>query len=79
MTRNEDKDLADSDTRGYSRRKVEDLKKRLKMINDNDNDLFVSIHLMPFLQRDGAEHKPFMPLILKKMPGQQNSFRMSFG
>lgn len=45
MTRETDKDLADPDTRGYSRRKVEDLKKRLKMINKSDNDLFLSIHL----------------------------------
>ena len=45
MTRETDTDLADPDTRGYSRRKVEDLKKRLKMINGTDNDLFIIIHL----------------------------------
>lgn len=45
MTRETDTDLAASDTRGYSRRKVEDLKTRLKMINEGDNDFFVSIHL----------------------------------
>lgn len=57
MTRETDKDLADDDTRGYSRRKVEDLKKRLKMINNTDNDLFVSIHLnaIPSSRWSGAQ------------------------
>jgi N-acetylmuramoyl-L-alanine amidase len=57
MTRDTDKDLADDDTRGYSRRKVEDLKKRLKMINDSDNDFFVSIHLnaIPSSRWSGAQ------------------------
>jgi N-acetylmuramoyl-L-alanine amidase len=57
MTRETDTDLADSGTRGYSRRKVEDLKKRLKMINDKDNDFFVSIHLnaIPSSRWSGAQ------------------------
>lgn len=57
MTRDTDTDLADPDTRGYSRRKVEDLKKRIKMINDSDNDFFVSIHLnaIPSSQWSGAQ------------------------
>lgn len=57
MTRETDTDLADSDTRGYSRRKVEDLRKRLKMINKTDNDLFVSIHLnaIPSSRWSGAQ------------------------
>ncbi|MDN3019700.1 N-acetylmuramoyl-L-alanine amidase CwlD [Paenibacillus sp. BSR1-1] len=57
MTRDTDKDLADDDTKGYSRRKVEDLKKRLKMINDSDNDFFVSIHLnaIPSSRWSGAQ------------------------
>ncbi|WP_413304612.1 N-acetylmuramoyl-L-alanine amidase CwlD [Bacillus sp. 1P10SD] len=57
MTRETDTDLADDDTRGYSRRKVEDLKKRLKMINNTDNDLFVSIHLnaIPSSRWSGAQ------------------------
>lgn len=45
MTREEDKDLADDGTRGYSRRKVEDLKKRLAMINESEANFFVSVHL----------------------------------
>ena len=40
MTREEDIDLADEDTKGYRRRKVEDLKKRLKMINKPEIDFF---------------------------------------
>lgn len=57
MTRETDKDLADSGTRGYSRRKVEDLKKRLKLINHSDIDLFVSIHLnaIPSSRWSGAQ------------------------
>ena len=57
MTRETDTDLADSDTRGYSRRKVEDLKNRLKMINNADNDFFVSIHLnaIPSPRWSGAQ------------------------
>lgn len=57
MTRETDKDLADPGTRGYSRRKVEDLKKRLKMINHSDIDLFVSIHLnaIPSSRWSGAQ------------------------
>ncbi|MBO0961505.1 N-acetylmuramoyl-L-alanine amidase CwlD [Neobacillus sp. MM2021_6] len=57
MTREKDEDLAASDTKGLSRRKVEDLKKRLKMINDTDNDLFVSIHLnaIPSPRWSGAQ------------------------
>lgn len=57
MTREKDQDLADPDTRGYSRRKVEDLKERLRMINDSDNDLFVSIHLnaIPSSKWSGAQ------------------------
>lgn len=45
MTREADKDLADSDTKGLSRRKSADLKNRLELINKSDADLFLSIHL----------------------------------
>ncbi|WP_340084516.1 N-acetylmuramoyl-L-alanine amidase CwlD [Siminovitchia sp. FSL H7-0308] len=45
MTREEDTDLADPDIRGLSKRKTADLKKRLKLINESDADLFISIHL----------------------------------
>ncbi|MBM7650551.1 N-acetylmuramoyl-L-alanine amidase [Bacillus ectoiniformans] len=45
MTREEDVDLAARETKGYSVRKAEDLKKRLHLINDSDADLYLSIHL----------------------------------
>jgi N-acetylmuramoyl-L-alanine amidase len=45
MTRETDSDLADKDTRGYSRRKAEDLRKRVALINESEADLFISIHL----------------------------------
>lgn len=45
MTREMDSDLADKDTRGYRRRKVEDLRKRVALINESEADLFISIHL----------------------------------
>ncbi|MBX9971502.1 N-acetylmuramoyl-L-alanine amidase CwlD [Cytobacillus firmus] len=57
MTREEDKDLAPEGTRGYSRRKVEDLKKRLEMINTSNSDFYVSIHLnsIPSPRWSGAQ------------------------
>ena len=57
MTRETDHDLADEETSGYSRRKVEDLKKRLKMINGSEADMFVSIHLnaIPSARWSGAQ------------------------
>ncbi|MCM2591608.1 N-acetylmuramoyl-L-alanine amidase CwlD [Rossellomorea marisflavi] len=57
MTREEDVDLADEDTKGYSRRKVEDLHERLKRINDSEADLYLSVHLnsIPSAQWSGAQ------------------------
>lgn len=45
MTREEDKDLAGADTRGYSKRKTEDLKTRVRFIEERQADLLVSIHM----------------------------------
>lgn len=57
MTRDEDKDLANKGTRGYSNRKREDLKKRLEMINESEADLFISVHLnsIPSPRWSGAQ------------------------
>ncbi|RLQ91725.1 N-acetylmuramoyl-L-alanine amidase CwlD [Falsibacillus albus] len=57
LTREKDQDLAAEDTKGYSRRKTEDLKKRLKLINESKADLFISIHLnsIPSPQWSGAQ------------------------
>ncbi|MBE9917322.1 N-acetylmuramoyl-L-alanine amidase CwlD [Paenibacillus donghaensis] len=48
MTREGDYDLAEAETKGYSKRKTEDLKRRAKMIEDTKADLFLSIHLNSF-------------------------------
>lgn len=57
MTREEDKDLADESTRGLSRRKTEDLKRRLEMINESEANFYVSIHLnsIPSPKWSGAQ------------------------
>lgn len=57
MTRETDTDLAAEGTKGLSRRKTEDLHKRLKIINESDGDLYVSIHLnaLPQSQYRGAQ------------------------
>ncbi len=48
MTRETDTDLANEKTRGYSRRKTEDLMKRAQMVNQSQGDLLISIHLNSF-------------------------------
>lgn len=57
LTRDEDVDLADENTKGYSRRKGEDLKKRVNIINESEADLYLSIHLnaIPSSRWSGAQ------------------------
>jgi len=45
MTRVDDRDLASPQTKGFSRRKTEDLKNRAQLIKEANPDLFVTIHL----------------------------------
>ncbi|GAA4873514.1 N-acetylmuramoyl-L-alanine amidase CwlD [Paenibacillus vulneris] len=45
MTRESDQDLAEPSTKGYSKRKTEDLLARAQFISQQKADLFVSIHL----------------------------------
>lgn len=45
MTRETDVDLADKGLKGYSKRKVQDLKRRLNLINESEADFFATIHL----------------------------------
>ncbi|CAM4085674.1 N-acetylmuramoyl-L-alanine amidase CwlD [Mesobacillus thioparans] len=45
MTRETDIDLADKGLKGYSKRKVQDLKRRLDLINESEADFFATIHL----------------------------------
>lgn len=57
LTREEDKDLAAEDTRGYSRRKSEDIRNRLTFIHEKEADLFITIHLnaLPSSKWSGAQ------------------------
>ncbi|GAF10281.1 N-acetylmuramoyl-L-alanine amidase [Paenibacillus pini JCM 16418] len=57
LTREGDYDLALQDTKGYSKRKTEDLKQRVKLIEDKRADLFMSIHLnsIPSNRWSGAQ------------------------
>ncbi|MFC0013827.1 MULTISPECIES: N-acetylmuramoyl-L-alanine amidase CwlD [Allobacillus] len=45
MTRESDIDLAAEGTRGLSKRKSEDIRNRVKFIQEKDPDLFISVHL----------------------------------
>jgi N-acetylmuramoyl-L-alanine amidase len=57
MTREKDQDLADENTRKLRHRKWEDLKERRSIINGNNADLFISIHLnsLPSSRWRGAQ------------------------
>ncbi|ASK61582.1 N-acetylmuramoyl-L-alanine amidase CwlD [Virgibacillus phasianinus] len=57
LTRERDMDLADADTKGLARRKAEDIRNRLKMIENKQADLFISIHLnaLPSTKWSGAQ------------------------
>ncbi|SFM25001.1 N-acetylmuramoyl-L-alanine amidase CwlD [Salibacterium qingdaonense] len=65
MTREGDYDLAGSDVKGYSRRKTEDLHKRLDIVNESGGDLFLSLHLnaVPSTRWSGAQtfYQPSVP------------------
>lgn len=45
LTREDDHDLADKNTKGLSRRKSEDIRNRIKFIEEKKADLFLTIHL----------------------------------
>nr|WP_132769310.1 N-acetylmuramoyl-L-alanine amidase CwlD [Tepidibacillus fermentans] len=45
MTREKDVDLADKETKGIAKRKLEDLQNRVRLVNDSMADFFISIHL----------------------------------
>ncbi|AWB46102.1 N-acetylmuramoyl-L-alanine amidase CwlD [Paenibacillus sp. CAA11] len=45
MTREVDKDLAGAETKGYSRRKTEDLLQRVRFVEEKEAKLMVSIHM----------------------------------
>ncbi|MEC2073909.1 N-acetylmuramoyl-L-alanine amidase CwlD [Alkalihalophilus marmarensis] len=57
MTREEDRDLAGEGTKKIRHRKIEDLKRRVEIVNESDADLFVTIHLnaIPSPKWSGAQ------------------------
>ncbi|WP_096202076.1 N-acetylmuramoyl-L-alanine amidase CwlD [Bacillus sp. FJAT-45350] len=57
MTREEDRDLADDSVKRVRERKVQDLKRRVSLVNDSDADMFVSVHLnaIPSAKWSGAQ------------------------
>ncbi|AIQ49535.1 N-acetylmuramoyl-L-alanine amidase [Paenibacillus sp. FSL R7-0273] len=57
MTREGDYDLAGEATKGYSKRKTEDLKQRVRNIEEDGADLFISIHMnsVPSNRWSGAQ------------------------
>lgn len=57
MARESDTDLAPEGTKGYSRRKAEDLRQRVKLINHSEAELYISIHLnaIPSQKWSGAQ------------------------
>ncbi|MCM3273180.1 N-acetylmuramoyl-L-alanine amidase CwlD [Paenibacillus elgii] len=57
MTREDDRDLASPGTKGYSKRKTEDLLKRADFVSKQKSNLFVSIHLnsIPSPRWSGAQ------------------------
>lgn len=57
LTREADYDLAAEDTKGLSKRKSEDIRKRLDLIHDKQADFFVSVHLnsIPSERWSGAQ------------------------
>ncbi|MGX4667858.1 N-acetylmuramoyl-L-alanine amidase CwlD [Cerasibacillus sp. JNUCC 74] len=45
LTRETDKDLASSETKGFSKRKSEDIRNRLAFIHEKEADFFITLHL----------------------------------
>lgn len=57
MTRETDTDLADAATKGLSKRKTEDLKRRVEFVNSHHPDVLISIHMnsIPSTRWAGAQ------------------------
>lgn len=59
LTREDDRDLANEGTKGIRNRKREDLQNRVKVINESEADLFLSIHLNAFPSRNSSGAQTF--------------------
>lgn len=83
MTREKDADLANEGTKGLSRRKTEDLKRRLEMINESEASFYVSIHLnaIPSPRWRGAQtfYAPQLKENEKAAKFIQDEFRKNLG
>jgi len=57
MTREEDADLANEDTKSYKQRKTEDLKQRVNFINGHNVNMMISVHVnsIPSPKWNGAQ------------------------
>lgn len=57
LTREEDKDLASEHTKGYAKRKSEDIRNRLTFIHEKEADFFITVHLnaLPSERWSGAQ------------------------
>lgn len=77
MTREGDYDLAGEATKGYSKRKTEDLKQRVRSIEEEGADLFISVHMnsVPSNRWSGAQ--TFFTRTMKATKHWPDLFRMS--
>lgn len=71
LTREGDYDLASPDTKGYSKRKTEDLNNRVRFIEEKQADWFVSIHLNSIPSNRWSGAQTFYP------PGKDESMRLA--
>lgn len=65
MTREMDKDLANPDTKGYSKRKTEDLLKRAEFVIQKKRICFSASISIASLHQSGGEPRHFITLIIK--------------
>ncbi|WP_438449115.1 N-acetylmuramoyl-L-alanine amidase CwlD [Gorillibacterium sp. sgz5001074] len=83
MTREVDKDLASPGTKGYSRRKTEDLLERVELVKKSKADLILSIHLNSITssQWNGAQtfYNPDRPGSDKLAEHIQNELKKNLG
>lgn len=72
MTREEDKDLASPEAELRRKRKSEDIRNRVKLINENSPDFLISIHLNAFPSAKWSGAQTFY------YPGYKESAEMSY-